>query len=153
MKPILKFIVTPIVLFLTIVLLFCSICTIPTGYVGIPVLFGKVQEGYFEAGFHMTNPFTWVYKLDLRTQKADEVGVIPSKEMLSLTLKTSINWRLDKRQAGDIYNSVGVDYFDKLIEPHIRSAIREVTSNYNSSQFFSASRNEISLKIKNTQRS
>jgi len=134
--------------FLTVILFICAVSTIPTGYVGIPVLFGKVQEGYLESGFHLLNPFSRVVKLDLRTQKADEVGNIPSKEMLTLTLKTSVNWRLDKSKAGDIYNTVGVDYFDKLVDPHIRSSIREITSDYNASQFFSASRNEISGKIK-----
>jgi regulator of protease activity HflC (stomatin/prohibitin superfamily) len=128
-------------------LLFCSISTISTGFVGIPVLFGKVQPGYLESGFHMLNPFANVVKLDLRTQKADEVGTIPSKEMLNLTLKTSVNYHLDKNKAGDIYNTVGTGFFDKLVEPHIRSCIREVTSDYTSDQFFSASRNEIAGKI------
>ncbi|WP_193786656.1 prohibitin family protein, partial [Legionella drozanskii] len=93
------------------------------------------------------NPFTRVVKFDLRTQKADEEGVIPSKEMLNLTLKTSVNYHLNKSKIGDIYNSVGVDYFDKLIEPHIRSSIRQITSNYNADQFFSGDRNEIAANI------
>jgi regulator of protease activity HflC (stomatin/prohibitin superfamily) len=133
-----------------IFMLFCSISTIPTGYVGIPVLFGKVQEGYLEAGFHMLNPFAIVTKLDLRTQKADEEGVIPSKEMLNMTLKTSVNYHIDKAKAGEIYNTLGTDYFDKFIEPHIRSSIREVTSEYKAEQFFSSDRNEIQKKIEDS---
>lgn len=128
-------------------LLFCSMSTIATGYVGIPVLFGRVQEGYLESGIHFLNPFTWVVKLDLRTQKADEEGVIPTKEMLNMTLKTSVNYHLDKSKAGDIYNTVGTDYFEKLIDPHIRSAIRQVASNYKAEQFFSKDRNTISNEI------
>lgn len=134
-------------IFLALFILFCSASAIPTGYVGIPVLFGEVQAGYLESGIHFLNPFSHVVKLDLRTQKADEEGVIPSKEMLNMTLKTSVNYHLDKAKAGDIYNTVGVDYFDKLIEPHIRSSIRQVTSNYLAAQFFSADRNLISDKI------
>ncbi len=129
------------------VLFICSISTIPTGYVGIPVLFGEVQPGYLEAGLHITNPFTWVTKMDLRTQKADEEGVIPSKEMLNMTLKTSVNYHVDKAKAGDIYNTLGTDYFDKFVEPHIRSSIREVTSEYRAEQFFSSDRNEIQKRI------
>jgi regulator of protease activity HflC (stomatin/prohibitin superfamily) len=129
------------------ILLVASAVTIPTGYVGIPVLFGKVQPGYLEAGLHFRNPFSRVMKLDLRTQKADEEGTIPSKEMLSMTLKTSINYHIDKAKAGDLYNTLGMDYFNRLIEPHIRSAIREVTSGYNADQFFSGDRNEIQIKI------
>jgi regulator of protease activity HflC (stomatin/prohibitin superfamily) len=137
-------------LFLGLVLFICSISTIETGYVGIPVLFGKVQDGYLEAGLHFLNPFVLVTKLDLRTQKADEEGVIPSKEMLNMTLKTSVNYHLDKAKAGEIYNTLGTDYFDKFIEPHIRSSIREVTSEYKAEQFFSSDRNEIQQKIEDS---
>lgn len=49
--------------------------TIPTGYVGLRVLFGKVQDGYLEPGFHVINPFAQVIKMNIRTQKADEEGI------------------------------------------------------------------------------
>lgn len=125
----------------------CSMSAIPTGYLGIPVLFGKVHEVYLDPGLHFINPFYEVIKLDLRTQKSDEEGVIPSKEMLNMTLKTSVNYHLEKSKAGEIYNTLGIDYFDKFIEPHIRSSIREVTSEYRAEQFFSSDRNEIQRKI------
>lgn len=132
---------------LALILGFSSISTIPTGYVGIPVLFGRVQSGYLESGFHMLNPFSHVVKMDLRTQKEDEEGDIPSKEMLNMHVKTSINYHIDKSKAGDIYNTVGTDYINKIVEPHIRSTLREVTSGYFASQFFSESRDEIQNKI------
>ncbi len=140
-------IIGSVVIAFSIFILFCSISTIPTGYVGIPVLFGRVQSGYLESGLHFTNPLTWVTKLDLRTQKADEEGVIPSKEMLNMAVKTSINFHLDKAKAGDIYNTLGTDYFEKLIDPHMRSTLREITSEYRAEQFFSSDRNEIQRKI------
>ena len=123
------------------------ITTIPTGYVGIQVLFGKVINGYLEPGMHVVNPFTTVVKMDTRTQKADEEGVIPSKEMLSMTLKTSVNYHIDVAKADEIYKTLGVDYFDKFVDPHIRSSLRQVTSEYGAEQFFSNSRNEIQKKI------
>ena len=68
MKKITPFVVPP----LLVILLFfiaSTISTIPAGYVGIPVLFGRVQSGYLEPGIHFKNPFTRVVKFDLRTQK------------------------------------------------------------------------------------
>ena len=62
-------------------------------------------------------------------------------------LKLSVNYHIDKAKAGDIYNTVGTDYLRKLVEPHIKSTLREVTSGYYASQFFSESRNEIQVKI------
>lgn len=143
-------IINPISLPIFVVILVCILSTIavvPTGYVGIPVLFGRAQDGHLDPGIHLVKPLTRVVKFDLRTQKADEEGVIPSKEMLNMTLKTSVNYHLDKSKVGDIYNSIGTDYFDTLIEPHIRSTIRQITSNYNAEQFFSGDRNEIAASI------
>ncbi|KTC86586.1 prohibitin family protein [Legionella brunensis] len=137
----------PLLFVIFLFFIISTVSIIPVGYVGIPVLFGRVQTGYLDPGIHFTNPFTRVVKFDLRTQKADEEGVIPSKEMLNLTLKTSVNYHLNKSKIVDIYSSVGVDYFDKLIEPHIRSSIRQITSNYNAEQFFSGDRNEIASNI------
>ncbi len=73
--------------------------------------------------------------------------MIPSKEMLNMTLKTSINYHLDKEKVMEIFSTVGTDYFNKLIDPHIRSSIREITSEYRADQFFSSDRNEIQQRI------
>ena len=127
--------------------LLLSVSVIPTGYVGIPVLFGQVEDETLEPGLHFTNPFSRVIQMDLRTQKADEEGVIPSREMLNMTLKTTINFHLEKNMASTIYKTVGTDYFNKLVEPHIRSSIRQISSDYRAEQFFSADRNEIADKI------
>lgn len=130
-----------------VIILSCSIFTVGVGHVGIPVFFGKVSTKYYEPGIHLSNPLVIIHKMDLRTQKADEEGIIPSKEMLSMKLKTSVNYRIDKNHAGELLNTIGPDFFDKFIEPHIRSSIREVTSEYNAEQFFSSDRNEIQSRI------
>jgi len=124
-----------------------SISIVHTGYIGIPVLFGKVKGSYLEPGLNIHSPLSRVIELDLRTQKADETGIIPSKEMLNMTLKTSINFHIDKNKAMEIYSTVGTDYFEKLIDPHIRSSIREITSEYRAEQFFSSDRNQIQQRI------
>jgi len=143
-KSFFMFLLAPPIIIL--IILSCAV-TIPTGSVGIRVLFGKVQDGYLEPGFYVLNPFVRIVKMNIRTQKADEEGVIPSKEMLNMTLKTSINYHLDKYKVEDIYKTLGTDYFDQFVEPHIRSSIREITSEYGAEQFFSGARNEIQHKI------
>ena len=134
-------------LLLTSLMIAFVITKIPAGHVGVPVKFGRVLDFQYEEGLHLKSPFNFIVKMDLRTKKADEEGVIPSKEMLNLHLKTSINYHLDKRHANNVYSNIGPDYFDVYIEPHFRSAIREITSDYNAEQFFSTGRNEIQGKI------
>lgn len=142
----------PLIGIILLALLFYAfmVTSIPAGYVGIQVLFGKVESTYLEPGIHIVNPFMSIVKMDTRTQKADEEGIIPSKEMLNMTLKTSINYHVDAAQAAQIYKTLGSDYYNSFVDPHIRSIIREVTSDYSAEQFFSNSRNEIQQRIQAT---
>ncbi len=137
-----------LVLIATVVLFYSfMVTTIPAGYVGIQVMFGKVESTYLDPGIHVVNPFVSIIKMDTRTQRADEEGIIPSKEMLSMTLKTSINYHVDPANAAEIYKTLGSDYFGTFVDPHMRSILREVTSEYSAEQFFSNTRNEIQQKI------
>lgn len=126
--------------------LFC-VTVISTGYVGVQTLFGKVLEQELQPGIHFLNPMSSVTKFDIKTQKVDEVGVIPSKEMLNMTLKTSINYHVDAHKVSNLYSTIGVNYVETLLEPNLRSSIRQVTSDYKAEQLFSGERDEISHKI------
>ena len=43
--------------------------SVPAGYTGVPVTFGKVADYTFDSGFHFKSPFTNVVKMDNRIQK------------------------------------------------------------------------------------
>lgn len=141
------FILIPSAVTAALFLLTMSTSIIHIGHVGIPVLFGKITGSYLAPGLSFHHPLARVIEFDLRTQKADEEGIIPSKEMLNMTLKTSINYHIEKNKVVEIYTTVGTDYFNKLIDPHIRSSIREITSEYRAEQFFSSDRNQIQQRI------
>lgn len=147
-KYFLIFSLTPIVAFILLILLFCSMVIIPVGYSGIETFAGNLNKETLKSGWYFRNPFSSVDKINLKTQLAEEDGVIPSQEMLNMHLKTSINYRLEESKLIDLYTLVGADYYDILIEPHIKSSLRQVTSEYKAEQLFSGERDNISKKIK-----
>ena len=60
-----------LVITVVIVVILCLSCftSVPAGFTGVPVTFGKVAEYTLDSGFHFKNPFTEVIKMDNRIQK------------------------------------------------------------------------------------
>src|SRR5216683_1571220 len=113
---------------LILLLLMWSSTSIPTGNVGVLTLFGRVTGETLAEGIHLINPLKSVQKLSVQTQSVKESASVPSNEGLTISLDTSLLFRLDKNMAAQVYQSVGADYGDKIVEPTLRAAIRAATS-------------------------
>jgi regulator of protease activity HflC (stomatin/prohibitin superfamily) len=116
------------ILVVLIILLMASTTSIPTGNVGVLTLFGRVTGETLAEGIHLVNPLKSVQKLSIQTQSVKESASVPSNEGLILALDTSLLFHLDKTKAAEVYQLVGADYADKIIEPTMRAAIRASTS-------------------------
>ena len=116
------------ILVLVIILLMASTTSIPTGNVGVLTLFGRVTGETLPEGIHLMNPLKSVQKLSVQTQSLKESANVPSNEGLILALDTSLLFRLDKTMAAQVYQTVGADYVEKIVEPTLRAAIRASTS-------------------------
>lgn len=132
---------------LILFLFFCSIKIIGVGEVGVETLFGKYTGNTVSPGFHIFNPFSRVHTFNVRTQHVKEDSIIPTQEMLTMELKTSVNFHLLPSKAAEVYSTVGKNYYETLVEPNIRASIREVTGGYKAQDFFSKNRNSISSAI------
>ena len=62
-------------------------------------------------------------------------------------LDVSILFHLDPKKAADVYRTVGVDYENVLVDPNVRSAVREVTSSYEAKALYSPEREKMSSEI------
>jgi regulator of protease activity HflC (stomatin/prohibitin superfamily) len=117
-----------ILVLVIIILLMASTTSIPTGNVGVLTLFGRVTGETLPEGIHLVNPLKSVQKLSVQTQSLKESANVPSNEGLILALDTSLLFRLDKTMAAQVYQTVGADYVEKIVEPTLRAAIRASTS-------------------------
>src|ERR1700693_3691710 len=116
------------ILGLVIIMLMASTTSIPTGNVGVLTLFGRVTGETLPEGIHLVNPLKSVQKLSVQTQSVKESANVPSNEGLILALDTSLLFRLDKDKAAYVYQTVGDNYAEKIVEPTLRAAIRASTS-------------------------
>ena len=135
---------------LLIVILFVLMAgttSIPTGNVGVLTLFGRVTGQTLPEGIHLINPLKSVEKMSVQTQSLKESANVPSNEGLILALDTSLLFRLDKSKADFVYQTVGNNYVEKIVEPTLRAAIRAATSAHTANALYTNARELVQQQI------
>ncbi len=121
--------------------------TVPAGHVGLVDLFGHVQEETLAPGLHIVNPFAQVRRMSIQTREIKEVMDTPSSEGLIVHLEVSVIFHLDPAKAVEIYKTVGLGYDGVLVEPNVRSAVREITSAHEAKALYSPERDQMGIAI------
>jgi len=138
------------VVLVLVVLLFLfanPVRTVPAGNVGVVDFFGRVSERTLPSGVNFVVPFARVRRMSVQTQQMKEVMDTPSSEGLNVHLEVSVIFHLEPTKAVDVYRSVGDDYPSVLLEPVVRSAVREVTSSNPAKALYSPERDKMSSDI------
>jgi prohibitin 1 len=130
-----------------LLLLMWSTTSIPTGNVGVLTLFGRVTGQQLPEGIHLINPLKTVEKLSVQTQSLKESANVPSNEGLILALDTSLLFRLDKDKAAYVFQTVGNNYVEKIVEPTLRAAIRAATSAHSANALYTNARELVQQQI------
>ena len=126
-------------LVLLVVLLFASVVSVPTGHVGVLTLFGRVTGETLGEGMHVINPLKSVQRLSIQTQSVKESASVPSNEGLILALDTSLLFQ--------VYQKVGANYAEKIVEPTLRAAIRAATSAHTANALYTNARELVQQQI------
>ena len=130
-----------------LILFFASVVSVPTGHVGVLTLFGKVTGEALGEGIHLINPLKSVQRLSIQTQSVKESANVPSNEGLILALDTSLLFHLDRSKAAEVYQRVGANYAEKIVEPTLRAAIRAATSAHTANALYTNARELVQQQI------
>jgi prohibitin 1 len=137
--------------FLLAILLLSSVTRVNTGHVGVLTLFGKVTGETLGEGIHLINPLKTNNEMSIQTQTIKESANVPSSEGLMMALDTSLIYHLNPDSAAHVFQAIGADYEDKVVENTLRSAIREATASHTANALYTGERemvaNEIQQKI------
>jgi len=134
--------------FLLVILLFSSVTRVGTGHVGVLTLFGRVTGETLGEGIHLINPMKTNNELSIQTQTLKESASVPSSEGLMIALDTSLIYRLDPKSAAHVFQTIGADYEDKVVENTLRSAIREATASHSANALYTGEREAVANEIK-----
>lgn len=112
--------------------------TIPSGFVGVKTLWGKVQQDPLNEGFHVINPFCAIEKFDGRQKTLKEKMAVPSKDQLLTTFELSIQYRLIKTKAPSMLRETGKpnDVIEVHMIPLLRSQMREIGKSVATAEMF-----------------
>jgi prohibitin 1 len=134
--------------FLLVILIFSCVTKVGTGHVGVLTLFGKVQAGEpLGEGIHLISPLKTNNELSIQTQTLKESANVPSSEGLMMSLDTSLIYHLNPDRAAEVFQKIGADYENVVVEPTLRSAIREATASHTANALYTGEREMVAKQI------
>jgi regulator of protease activity HflC (stomatin/prohibitin superfamily) len=125
--PVFRLVAIVVVGFFIVICLFAAVAKVPAGHVGVLTLFGRVTGEVLPEGMHLVNPFKSNNVMSIRTEQIKESASVPSSEGLVMALDTSLLFHLNPGKAADLYQRIGPNYVETLVEPSLRAAIRTGT--------------------------
>ncbi len=140
-----------IVIILLIIVIAKSAVTIDSGEAG--VLYKTFDNGVVtdEAplgeGFHLIAPWNKVFVYEVRQQELFEKMRVLSSNGLEIQIDASVWYEPVYSNLGNLHQSLGKDYLQRVIQPAIRSAARSVVGRYTPEQLYSSKRDAIQDEI------
>ena len=64
-----------------------------------------------------------------------------------MSLDTSLIYHLDPRRAAEVFQLINADYEEKVVEPTLRSAIREATASHSANALYTGEREMVGKQI------
>ncbi|MCF7560742.1 prohibitin family protein [Sabulilitoribacter multivorans] len=140
-----------IVAIVLVVLLAKSAVTIDSGEAGVLFkTFGEgvvVDEPPMAEGFHIVAPWNKVFVYEVRQQELFEKMKVLSSNGLEIQIDASAWYEPVYNDLGNLHQSLGQNYLQRVIQPAIRSAARSVVGRYTPEQLYSSKRDAIQDEI------
>jgi len=136
-----------LVLLLIALLRFSPLSMVPAGHVGVLTVFGRVTGQVLHEGINVVSPLARTHLISIRTQEVKESSAVPSSEGLILRMDTSLLYHVDPARAAELYQKVGEDYLIVIVEPLLRSSIREATAENSASALYTGGRELVAQRI------
>src|ERR1700730_3791999 len=133
--------------FLLVILMFSSVTRVGTGHVGGITLFGTGTGESLWEGIDHTNPLKTNKEISLQTQTIKESANVPSSEGLMMSLDTSLIYHLNPDRSAEVFQKIGADYENVVVEPTLRAAIREATASHTANALYTGEREMVAKQI------
>ena len=132
---------------IVIIFLFSAVTRVDSGAVVVLTLFGRVTGEALPEGIHFINPLKTNHELSIRTQETKETASVPSSEGLVMNLDTSLIFHLNPDKAAEVFQKIGPNYGEVLVEPNLRAAIREATASHTANALYTGEREMVAKQI------
>ena len=98
---------------------------------GVVLNFGAVQKDVLGEGLHFRIPVMQkVIKMDVRIHKSQTDAESVSKDLQDTKSTIAVNYHVVPDMANKIYQSIGIDYKDRIIDPAVQEVVKAITARY-----------------------
>jgi len=98
---------------------------------GIVQNFGAVQDRVFNEGIHFIIPLVQtVILMDVKIQKAMTDAASSSSDLQDVDLSVALNYHILPEKANLVYQTIGIQFKERIIDPAIQEVMKAVTARY-----------------------
>jgi len=116
---------------LVILIFFRPWVQVGAGQRGIVLNFGAVQKQVLDEGLHLRIPVMQeVVLMDVKVQKAETDAAAASADLQDVTSRVALNYHVVPDQANVVYQKIGVQFKERIIDPAILEVVKAVTAKY-----------------------
>ncbi len=104
---------------------------IGAGERGIVLNFGAVQKDVLDEGLHIRIPIMQkVIPVDVKVQKAQVDAAAASSDLQDVSSTVAINYHIIPEKANIVYQSIGIQFKERIIDPAVQEVVKAVTAKY-----------------------
>ena len=121
-----------ILLFIVLIVLWGTFVIVPAGHRGVCLWWGSVEKRIMGEGLNFKVPIAErVIKVDVKVQPHPFKEIdASSKEYQMVKMTGMMNFHIDPAYVNDLYQKVGLDFADKVIDPAFNDFVKEVVPTY-----------------------
>jgi len=121
-----------LVLFIIFIFAWSCFVIVPAGHRGVVLWWGSVEKRIMGEGLNFKVPMAeGVIKVDVRVQPHPFKEIdAASKEYQMVKLTGMMNFHIDPSYVNDLYQKVGLDFANKVIDPAFNDFVKEVVPIY-----------------------
>ena len=102
---------------------------VPSGYRGVLITWGKVEDTILQEGLNFKTPFTQtVVLMNVQIQKAESTEATATKDLQEVSTTVAVNYRVDPLAVNDVYKDLRQDYVNRVIKPNIEESLKATTA-------------------------
>ena len=145
--------IVPIVFIVILAIIFISKSTVTMDSGEAGVLWKRFSGGVVTEqpalgeGFHIVAPWNDVIVYEVRQQELTEKMKVLSSNGLDIQLEATAWYQPQADNLGNLHQTKGQNYLDRVLKPAIRSATRSVVGRYTPEQIYSSKRDAIQSEI------
>jgi len=115
-----------------LIILWGTFVIIPAGHRGVCLWWGSVEQRIMGEGLNFKVPIAeTVIKVDVKVQPHPFKQIdAASKEYQMVQMTGMMNFHIDPAYVNDLYQKVGLDFADKVIDPAFNDFVKEVVPTY-----------------------